>query len=153
VSDESHRKKVVDQDRPTPRPAFDPETFAREAESRLRMADHRSTKPTPRALQRPELPPLQWGRTGVALPGAPELPEQPGSLDALDALGADAVPVVAISREDLGWIEISPEASRLLTHVNGVRPLNVVCAMANVAPEHGATILLELADRGVVSFL
>lgn len=45
------------------------------------------------------------------------------------------------------------EATRLLAHVDGLRSLEVVCTMANVAAEEGATILLDLVDQGIVSFL
>jgi len=144
---------VLDQNRSTPRPPFDPQAFAREAESRLRTADQQPNTPSPRPLQRPKVPPLQWGRTGDVPPAPPELQESPWTFNALDAVGADTVPVIALSSVDLGRIAMTPDASRLLNQIDGVRPLHVVCSMANMAAEEGATILLELAEQGVVSFL
>lgn len=58
-----------------------------------------------------------------------------------------------VSREELERIVLSPETSRLVTCIDGVRPLETACAMANMNPQDGATILLDLADQGVVSFL
>ena len=144
---------MLDQDRSTPRPPFDPEIFARESESRLRAAEQQSSTPAPRSLQRPKVPPLQWGRTGDAPPRGPELQESPWTFNALDAVGPDTVPVVMLSSEKLARIAISSEASLLLNQIDGVRPLHVVCAMANMTPDDGATILLALADQGVISFL
>jgi len=70
---------------------------------------------------------------------------------ARDALGADAVPFVVVSREDLAWFDLGPEAVKLLAYVNGVSSLEAVCAMASITVEDGASLLLDLAERGVVS--
>jgi hypothetical protein len=158
LNDEARKRKRLDDDgggeRPTMRPSFDPERFARESESGLHEADPASSRrPTPRAFRRPELPPLQWGTTRAALPSAPELDQRATGCDPLDALGRDAVPVLVVTREELEWIELSPEASRLVGCVDGASPLDTVCAKASMAAEDGAMILLDLADRGLVSFL
>lgn len=158
MNDEARKRKAVDDDgvgeRPTLRPPFDPEAFARESESGLHeTVPASSLRPTPRAFQRPEVPPLEWGTTRAPLPSAPELDERAASCDALDALGADAVPVLAVPQEELEWVALPAEASRLLAHVDGLRSIEVVCTMANVAAEDGATILLDLVDQGIVSFL
>jgi len=158
VSGGRPKPKVPDDDhvgdRPTLRPPFDPETYARESESGLRATElPSSSRLTPRAFPRPEVPAFHLARTRSVLPSIPEVHEEAARCGALDAVGADAVPALAIPREELGWVDLSPEATRLLDHVNGIRQLDVVCAMARVAPEDGAATLLQLADEGIVSFL
>jgi hypothetical protein len=140
-------------ERPTLRPPFDPETFARESESRLPDAEPAScSRPTPRALHRPEAPPLELRPTRTSVPSAPDIDERPAKCDALDALGQDAVPVLMVPREELESIVLPSEAHHLLACVDGFRPLETVCTMAGMRAQDGATILLELADQGVVSF-
>lgn len=158
MNDNAPKRKASHADgageRPTVRPPFDPEAFARESESGLHEAVPASSlRPTMRPFHRPEVPPLEWGATRTPLPSTPELDEPAASCDALDALGADAVPILAVSREGLEWVVLATDASRLLAHVDGARSLEVVSAMANIATEDGAAILLDLGDQGIVSFL
>jgi hypothetical protein len=133
-------------ERPTARPPFDPARFARESEMALSTGQApESAAPTVRgpAVPRP--------RVSAIVSSGPEL-EQAVILNLRDALGGDAVPVLVASPDELGWFDLPPEAARLLALVNGVSSLDTICARANVASQDGAQTLLELAERGIVSF-
>ncbi len=148
-------------ERPTIRPPFDPEEFARESESGLHeTAPPTAPPPTPRVMPRPaapflELTPSRSTRSPSSA-DAPEI-EQPSAdvdgTDALSALGLHAVPVLGVSRDELEWVVLSADADRLLTFIDGARTLEAVAAMANTSAEEVATLLLDLADQGLVSFV
>ena len=82
----------------------------------------------------------------------PDVQEVDTNSGARDALGADAVPFVVVSREDLAWFDLGPEEVKLLAYVNGVSSLEAVCATASITVEDGTSLLLDLAERGVISF-
>jgi hypothetical protein len=127
----AHDTPAHDLEPPTVRPSFDPAEFARESESTLRNADEPSST-------RPTLPPP----SGKSSPPC----------DALAVLGADAVPVLAVSRDELGWLGLSPDAADFAARVNGVSSLETLSSKARVTLEAGAGIALELAAAGVVTF-
>jgi hypothetical protein len=141
-------------ERPTVRPPFDPAKFAVESEQKLQVSEPpSSTRPTPRALPRPPVPPVPpWGKIREGTRSSPELQAIAGSSDAREALGADAVAVLVMSREELEWFELGPEAIQILGHVDGISSIDSVCAEARISPQDGAAILLELAERGIVIF-
>lgn len=145
-------------ERPTIRPPFDPEEFARESESGLHAAHPTAPPPTPRVLHRPEAPALELTpsrarpQSSQEAP-APELEEPTAGSDALDALGLDAVPVLGVSRDELEWVVLSADADRLLGRVDGTRTLGKIAEVARMSPGDVAAVLLDLADQGVVSFL
>ena len=133
-------------ERPTARPPFDPAQFAEEAESKLRHAEARpSRRATPRALPRP---PLLASRTS---------PEE-GATAALETRALrqnpapEAIPLLAMSRQELEWFALSPAAGRLIAQVDGVSRVDAVCLQAGVPDTEGALILLELCDQGIVTF-
>jgi hypothetical protein len=144
---EGRAAEAARNDRPTIAPPFDPEAFARDSESRL------STAPPPQS----SAPTVRGGapeRTSEMRPIAasgPEL-EEAGVGDLRDALGDDTVPVVIASPDELGWLDLPPEAERLLAHINGVSTFERICAKANVTSEEGAFIVLDLAEQGIISF-
>jgi hypothetical protein len=129
--------------RPTVRPPFDPEQFARESDSRLRAVAASSNWPTVRPPSSDLL---------VAAEAAPDIQQGDVAEDAGSALGLDSVPLMAASPEELGWIDLPAEASALVAHVNGVATLGEICAKAGVTPEDGAFLMLDLAERDVVRF-
>jgi hypothetical protein len=71
---------------------------------------------------------------------------------AREVLGPDAVPQLVMSKDELEWFALSPEASRLIEHIDAKATIDVVCARARIATPEGATILLELAEQGIVTF-
>ena len=64
----------------------------------------------------------------------------------------EAVPVLAMSRQELEWFALSPAASRLIAQVDGVAPVDSVCSQAELPRTEGTLILLELSDQGIVTF-
>ncbi|MGH7293714.1 MAG: hypothetical protein ACRELB_02220, partial [Polyangiaceae bacterium] len=97
------------------RPPFDPEQFARESDSRLKVADRASS-------------PLGSGSpSGVILASdaPPDLQEEVGGAEGL-GLDLDSVPLLAASREELEWVDLSDEASALVAYVDGVATLEEI---------------------------
>ena len=128
-------------ERPTVAPPFDPEAFARDSESRL------STAPPPES----SVPTARTSEMRAIVASGPDL-EEAGVGSLRDLLGDDTVPVVIASADELGWLDLPPEAEKLLAHINGVSTFERICAKANVSSEDGALIVLELAEQGVISF-
>jgi hypothetical protein len=122
----SDQRGKADEAQPTTvKPPFDPVTFARESDSRVRVE---SAPPS----ARPTAPPPQ--------PLAPAV-----------ARGSD-VPVLAISREDLDWFELSSSARNLLRQVNG---RDTVDALASLLRIESADLLGELevlAREGLITW-
>jgi hypothetical protein len=121
------------------RPPFDPEQFARESESRLKVA-----MPAPRPAK------------GRPSPGAPIAADSGPDLAEIDAeevtLDLDSVPLLTASREEVDWIDLPAEASALVAHVNGVDTVEQICAKAGVSAEDGAYLMIDLIEREVVRF-
>ena len=117
------RNKSRPSEPPTVRPPFDPDSFARESDSRIRVE---STPPS----RRPTVPPAL----------------------ALSQERAGDVPSLALGREDLEWFEMSPMARSLLRHVNGRDTVDVIASrVAMLVPEVIAE-LDGLAREGVVTW-
>jgi len=134
-------ENVSANERPTVPPPFDAAKFARDSErvlSSSRAPD--SGAPTVRgdAVNRAS------DVRGI-LPSSPELEQT-------EALGDDTVPVLIASPDELGWFGLPPQAPSLLAHIDGVSSLDAICAKANMTPQDGALILLELAEQGLVTF-
>ena len=131
----------------TARPPFDPTKFARESEARIRAASEVPPSNLPTVRPPPGFP-LSPARVG----SMPDLEELGTTRGARDALGADAIPFLAVAREDLSWFELEPEALKLLARIDGVASLEVACAKAGFTAEEGALLLLTLSEQGVVGF-
>ena len=126
-----------EQARTTLRPPFDPSAFARESERMLAAA--------------PALAP-DLSAVGDDAGSMPEVIEgDPGTV-AIDALGPDSVPFVVMAPEDVAWFDVPPDVARLLACIDGTSSLGAVCATANISADDGASMLLDLAEWGVVSF-
>ena len=133
-------------ERPTARPPFDPAQFAQEAESRLGQEEPpASRKETPRAFPRPSL-------AVTSRPKAREAGSARGP-KASDNLDGNAVPLLAMSRQELEWFALSPSASRLIAQVDGLAAVDTICSRAELSSAEGSLILLELSDQGIVTFL
>jgi hypothetical protein len=132
---------------PTDRPPFDPGEFARESERMLAAAE---------VVSLPTVRPPEGYESAHGLPIA--FPVDAGSVPDVeaetsdDALGMDTVPFVSMSRDDLGWVDIEPEAAKLLGHVDGVASIEVICKAAGISPDEGAALLLDLAELSVIGF-
>jgi len=144
---------AAERNRPTTAPPpFDPAEFARESDAKIRAVAEASPSslPTVRPPAGSDLVPASMNNldTAGSIPDVQEV--EPNS--AHDALGPNAIPVLAVSHEDLAWFDLGPEAVRLLAFVNGISSLEAICAKANITAEEGAVLLLDLAEVGVVGF-
>jgi hypothetical protein len=135
------RAEAVETGRPmTVRPPFDPATFARESDALMKAAIE---------AQALGLPSRDMGDEADSVPDVQEVEVLSG---AQDALGADAVPFLALARQEVARLDLGPDATRLLAYVNGISSLEAVSAKASITAEEGASLLLDLAERGVVGF-
>lgn len=144
----SQCEDAVAQVRPTTvRPPFDPAEFARESDKKIRAA---TEAPASDLLGvRPGDQSLDETRD---VPGSVPDVQEVETTGANDALGTDAIPFVLISHDELAWLDLGSDAEQLIASVNGVSSLEAVCAAARVTAEEGASLLLTLAEQGVVSF-
>ena len=113
----------------TVRPPFDPEKFARESDSSLRVLE-------------------ESGR--AALSNRPTVPPPPGLPDYAAIIGVDGVPELVVAREDLEWFDLTPEARSLLQHVDGESAVAAICAKVHRPSNDVITELERLAGEGLV---
>jgi hypothetical protein len=113
----------------TVRPPFDPEKFARESDSSLRIGEQRGP-----ASNRPTVPP------------------PPGLPDYTSLLGVDGIPELVVAREDLEWFDLTPEARNLLQHVDGESTVSTICDKLRRPANDVIGELGRLAGEGLVSW-
>jgi hypothetical protein len=122
--------------RTTVRPPFNPAQFARESDSRIGLEPEppsaRPTTPPP-----PGLP--QYGPTGGA------------AMHAQASVGPDAVPSLAVAREDLECFELPQLTRDLLRQVDGHSTLATLCARGAFALEAATAACHELERQGIVT--
>src|SRR5580700_10890073 len=94
---------------PTVRPPFDPEEYARESESKIRLEATQATMPPPAAA-------------GLGS----------GTIAALAVIEPDVVPLLVVARDDLDWYELEPNARSLLRHVDGQATIAAIARLAAV---------------------
>jgi hypothetical protein len=137
----------------TIRPPFDPAAFARESEAGVRAAEGpASNLPTvrpPADDSAPAIGSLSEVR-GVAgsIPDVQEVEMQGPARD----LGGDDIPFVAVSRDDLPWFDLAPEAADLLALVDGISSVDALAARASFSTKECVSLLQDLAALGVVGF-
>jgi len=133
----SHRPQVGAGEEPsTVRPPFDPVMFARESERAIRIE---STPPS----ARPTAPPPA---------GLPEhTPGSSGARLALGSVSSQAVPVLAVAREDLEWFDLEPHVRLLLVHVDGRQSIDAITARACLKLDESLEGFHELAQQGIVT--
>jgi hypothetical protein len=143
MSEEGDRPLSYDEEpedegaRTTVRPPFDPEQFARESDSMIGL-DGEPPSERPTAPPPPGLPQYT---------GGPSLPK-PYSLT---SVGSEAVPSLAIAREDLEWFELPRLTRDLLALVDGRSTLAVICARGGLALEAAMAACHELDCQGIVT--
>jgi hypothetical protein len=125
--------------RPTVRPPFDPEKFARESDSNLRVLE-------------------EGGENGgvegrrPAPSSRPTVPPPPGLPDYTPVIGIDGVPQLVVARDDLEWFDLTPEARTLLKHVDGQCPVAAISEKMHLPANDVITELERLAGEGLVSW-
>jgi hypothetical protein len=115
----------------TVRPPFDPEEFARDRDSKIRIEAAHPTSPPP--------------PTPRVVPGMTS-----GTMVAFSSVGPDVVPLLLIARDDLEWFELQPVARALLRHVDGEATIAAIGQLAGVPLDQAMTILHELSREGVL---
>jgi hypothetical protein len=66
--------------------------------------------------------------------------------------GASDVPVLAISREDLDWFEVTSAARDLLRQVNGRDTVQALAALLHMPTEELLAELEKLAREGLITW-
>ncbi|MGH7293473.1 MAG: hypothetical protein ACRELB_01000, partial [Polyangiaceae bacterium] len=84
----------------TVRPPFDPEAFARESESNIRV-DTQPPSKRPTTPPAANLPQYAAGLTS-------------GTMVSLGSVSSDAIPMLAVARDDLEWFDLSGPVRELL---------------------------------------
>ncbi len=112
-------------ERATVRPPFDPQEFARQSE--------RATLPPP----------------AKAPSEAPEVTS--GTMEVVWPIEGNAVPRLAVAREDLEWFELPPMARRLLELVDGQTTVEAIAARAGVELAEATDLFEELLREGIIA--
>jgi hypothetical protein len=123
----------------TVRPPFDPEEFARNAESGIRLTEDAPLPPLP-----PTLPPP---------PGLPQYPCDLAPLSSWRPLDvrADEIPALVVASGDLEWFDLSPGARELLHHVNGRDSVATISGRCGLELTEAIDVLDALAREGIIS--
>jgi len=107
---------------PTLKPGYDLEAFARETDSRIRIES-------------------------LPLSDRPTAPPPPDAVPR-----ASDVPVLAISREDLEWFELSEDARDLLRQVNGRDTVAALSTLLRIPEGQLVDQLEALAREGLLTW-
>ena len=121
----------------TVRPPFDPEEFARDSESRLRIADV-----VPLPSEDSDSPPSSQSATRLAAAGTSRGSAPP----------PDAVPYRVMAPEDVEWFELDHDALSLLNRVNGLKTIERIADGVGVASPLACAIFMRLARERIVDF-
>ena len=116
----------------TVRPPFDPEEFARESDSLIRI-EAAATMP----------PPAMSDPSGAGTSG---------TMTAFAAVGPEVVPLLDVARDDLEWFDLQPVARTLLRHVDGRASVASIAESANVPMSQAMAVLHELAREGILTW-
>ena len=69
----------------------------------------------------------------------------------IEGAALEAVPVIAVTKEDLAWFELDPDAHAVLAVIDGMTNIEEVIAMVAFAPERTLQILRELEKQRVIA--
>ena len=122
---------------PTVRPPFDPEAYARESESSIRLdtvpPSNRPTAPPP-----PGMPQYTPGVTS-------------GTMQSLGSVTSDAVATLAVAREDLEWFDLPVLSRSLLALIDGRETIASLARRAGIALDRAMASFHEMARDGIVT--
>lgn len=130
-SDEAHSISTV-------RPPFDPLQFARDSESKVRIGETDPASARPTAPPPPGMPQYQAGLTS-------------GTMHSLANVGADTVPSVAVTPEDLEWFDLPEVTALLLVLVDGTSNIGALSERADISLDEAMAAFHELARDGIVT--
>jgi hypothetical protein len=118
--------------RPTVPPPFDPEEFARESESKMRMA-----KPAPE-------PNVMDSQVRLATSASTEQKYW-------RALGdPERVPLIKMRPNELRSLPLDPMAGFILSQIDGVSTVEMILDVSGMPKEKTLSILCDLVKRGVI---
>ncbi|HEY8092072.1 MAG TPA: hypothetical protein VIF09_29625 [Polyangiaceae bacterium] len=121
----------------TVRPPFDPEEFARASESEIRI-DTQPPSAKPTAPPPPNMPQYLPGLTS-------------GTMISLGSIASDAVPSLAVAREDLDWFDLAQPVRELLARVDGHETIATICERCGLELDRGMGAIHDLARDGIVT--
>jgi hypothetical protein len=120
----------------TVRPPFDVAEFARDSDSRIRVE---------------ALPPSARPTTPPADASDEPARDASGTMQSLGSLTPDAVPTLAVAREDLEWFDVPPYPRALLRYVDGRQSISAICARACYKVDEAMGAFHQLARDGIVT--
>jgi hypothetical protein len=121
----------------TARPPFDPAEYARESESNIAVEAEVPMSARPTAPPPPGLPQYDRGLTS-------------GTMQSVSLLTSDAIPTLAVAREDLEWFDLTPPVRRLLALVDGLTPIHALSELAGLPVDEATTACRDLARDGIL---
>ena len=139
-------------DRPTLTPPFDPEAFARESESKLRISA-------------PARPPDLGSGVMVRRPPTKPLAREDNSFDDFDDFDrittqVPAEPIAAITRATVPTLSMPPDRIRdaqldhragfILSHVDGISDVETILDVSGMPEADVMRILRDLATKGII---
>jgi hypothetical protein len=68
----------------------------------------------------------------------------------LEGMRMQAVPLIAVSKEDLSWFEIEPEAMAVLAKVDGHHSVAEIIGKVGSTPERTVELLKSLEEQRVI---
>jgi hypothetical protein len=119
--------------------------YARKADSQIQRGRDASAPDIQVSVEYLDEPPTAvrlGARRSAVLPAA----------RSLEAAGLEAVPVIAVAREDLAWFSFEAEAHALLSLVDGRTTVGEILSLVAVAPERAMELLGELEKQRVIAF-
>ena len=69
----------------------------------------------------------------------------------IGGVSLDAVPMVAVSKDDLGWFELEPEVHAVLARVDGFASVSEIVAGLSLDPPLVMALLIDLASQHVIT--
>jgi hypothetical protein len=109
----------------TVRPPFDPEQYARDSDRALQAGEESSSEST--------------------------APTPPPALDLrVDAVVEDWVPLLAVPRAELEWMDLKPMACTLLLRVNGCSTVREIAEASSLSVREATRVFEKLSRKHVV---
>lgn len=69
----------------------------------------------------------------------------------IEGAALEAVPVIAVNKDDLAWFELDVDAHAVLAVIDGMTSIEEVLAMVAFSPERTLEILRELEKQRVIA--